>query len=168
MFAPEQSMTCKVEHIVERLKRMPMVAVVVPFAIGIFVAESLVIPIWAALLLLAVALAGGLWLRGAGQKAVILVTVAAAGVVLHTARCRDNIDYDKRQMLRLRFEESTVVRNGRSRTAARIVAAESASLEGCRIVAWSDSTRRFSAGDCASARTAFTASLCRSLTGRLA
>ena len=153
MFAPKQSMTCKVEHIVERLKRMPMVTVVVPFAIGIFIAESLVIPIWSALLLLAVALAGGLWLRGAMRNVVLLVAVAAAGVALHTARCRDDIDYDKRQMLRLRFEESSLVRNGRSRTAARIVKAESASLEGCRIVAWSDSTRCFSAGDCASART---------------
>lgn len=147
------SMTCKWEHIVQRIEQMPMVAVVVPFAIGICVAEVVDVPLWATILLLVSTLVGRRWVGSTMRKAMLMLAVAVVGMVLHATRQSGNIDYDRRQQIRLHFEEHSTISRGRSRTAARIIEAESHTLEGCRIVVWSDSTRRFSAGDKASVTT---------------
>ena len=124
-----------------------MVAVFVPFAMGIVVAEHVVLSLWLCLAIACVALWG--MLRGEGWWRSLFVTMlfVAAGAALHGTRSIEHAPYHRNELFEVRIEASSQRRGRASYTPAYVVHASSPAIVGRRIVLWSDEHICFECGD---------------------
>lgn len=124
-----------------------MVAVVVPFALGILFSERVVVPVWLLVVAIAVAAAAILFARGAWRSVALCAALCLVGALLHGVRAERSVPYDRPLRAELCFDDESVEGDGYTRSSARIVRAEDATLEGWRVVVWGDVGEHFSVGD---------------------
>ena len=135
------------ERFTQLLAKVPMAVVVIPFAIGIFFAEVVVLPLWLALLACVVALAGVIFLTKWWQSVAVAVMILTVGVLLHTFSHRGEIPYNTPVDIEIKLETSSAMREGYTSAEAKILASTERALTGCGVVLWGDSLTQFKAGD---------------------
>ena len=135
------------ERFTQLLAKVPMAVVVIPFAIGIFFAEVVVLPLWLALLACVVALAGVIFLTKWWQSVALAVMILTVGVLLHTFSHRGEIPYNTPVDIEIKLETSSAMREGYTSAEAKILASTERALTGCGVVLWGDSLTQFKAGD---------------------
>ena len=136
-----------VERFTTLLAKMPMAMVVVPFAVGLFFAEHVALPLWLIFLICVVALIGVIIFTKWQQNTALFVMIFAAGALLHSISYRGEIPYNKPLEMVLKLDTSSVERQGYTSAEARIEACEDGLLAGRNVVLWGDSLMRFGAGD---------------------
>ncbi len=135
------------ENLQNRIAKMPMAVVVIPFAMGIFFADTIATPVWLLLLATIISLVSVIALSNWRQNIAIFAMIFSVGALLHSLSYRDNIVYDKPVEILLSVKHSSVKHNGYTSTEAHIEASADNSLAGCNVVMWSDSLTRFKADD---------------------
>ena len=135
------------ENPINRIAKIPMAVVVVPFALGIFFANEVQVPVWLLFVACAVSLAGTILLKRWWQAVALFTMLFSAGAALHSASYRDEIPYNTPLEVRLKVKTTSVERKGYTSAEAKIEACEESSLVGCKVVIWGDSLTRFAAGD---------------------
>ena len=135
------------QNLTERLAKMPMVMVLIPFAVGIFFANAVELPWWLLTLACAVSIVGILWLEKVWRMVALSLSIFAVGALLHSLSCREDVEYNRTLDMVLEVEQSSVDRDGYTSAEARIVECEDASLESCKVVLWGDSLVHFTTGD---------------------
>ncbi len=135
------------ENLQNRISKIPMAVVVAPFAMGIFFADMVAMPLWLLLLACLVSLVGVIALTKWWQNLAICVMIFAVGALLHSLSYRDEPTYDKPVEMLLKVESSSVARKGYTSAEAYIDASADNSLSRCRVVLWGDSLTKFKAGD---------------------
>lgn len=133
--------------LIERIAKIPMAMVVIPFAMGIFFADTISLPLWILLLGVVVSLVGAIRLSKWWQMLALFVMLCSTGALLHSLSYKDEITYNKPLDISLKVESSSVERKGYTSAEAKIEACEEASLVECKVVLWGDSLTRFCAGD---------------------
>ena len=83
------------ENLKSKLAKMPMVMVVLPFAVGIFVADGVELSAWLLLLGSVVALVGVAWLKEGWRNFAIVTSLAMVGALLHTISCHERVEYNR-------------------------------------------------------------------------
>ena len=136
-----------VENIGDVVAKMPMAVVVALFAVGIFFADRVDVPLWLYGVLMLVTLAGVFVVRGASLVIGVATLVITTGGLLHALSFRDSICYDTPFKMVLRVEQKTVPRKGYTSTVVRIDESEDRVAEGARLTLYGDSLLRFSTGD---------------------
>ena len=131
----------------ERIAKIPMAMVVVPFALGIFFANAAQVPVWLLFLACAVSLIGVIALTNWWQDIAIFAMIFAVGALLHTLSCRGEVEYGRAIEMLLKVETSSVERNGYTSAEAEIEDCADASLNSRKVVLWGDSLTHFQAGD---------------------
>ncbi len=136
---------------VERLKillaKMPMAMVVAPFAIGIFFAEQVTLPLWLMIALCAIALVGVITLSEWRQNIAIFILIFAVGTLLHSLSYSGEMPYNRALEMVVKVETSSVEREGYTSAEAEIEECEERLFEGRNVMLWGDSLTRFNAGD---------------------
>ena len=135
------------QNLAERIAKIPMAMVVVPFALGIFFADHIQTPIWLLFLACFVALVGVVTLAKWWQNIALAVMIFGVGVLIHSISYRGEVEYDKGLEMAIRVETSSVVRNSYTSCEAKIEQCADAALNGRRVVLWGDSLTKFRAGD---------------------
>ena len=135
------------ENLKSKLAKMPMVMVVLPFAVGIFVADGVELSAWLLLLGSVVALAGVAWLKEGWRNFAIVTSLAMVGALLHTISCHERVEYNRAVDMVLEVDSSSVDREGYTSAEATIEECEERSFERCKVVIWGDSLVHFAAGD---------------------
>ena len=136
-----------VEKFTQLISKIPMAVVVAPFAMGIFFADMVAIPLWLSLLACVVSLVGVIALAKWWQNLAVVTMIFAVGALLHSLSYRDEPTHDKPVEMLLKVESSSVERNGYTSGEAEIEASADNSLSRCRVVLWGDSLTKFKAGD---------------------
>ncbi|MBQ5647954.1 MAG: ComEC/Rec2 family competence protein [Alistipes sp.] len=131
----------------ERLSKIPMAMVVIPFAMGIFFIDTVTLPLWVLLLACAISLAGTIFLSKGWQISALFVTLFSLGGLLHSISYRDDTTYNKPLEISLRIETTSVNRGGYTSAEAVIEACDEESLIERKVILWGDSLTQFCAGD---------------------
>ena len=129
------------------ISKIPMAVVVVPFAMGIFFADKVILPIWLLFLACVISLVGVVSLSKWWQNIAIVTMIFSVGVLVHSLSYRDNIAYNTPVEVLVAVEGSSVEREGYTSAEATIEAANDNVLSGCKVVLWGDSLTKFNAGD---------------------
>lgn len=124
-----------------------MAVVVLLFAMGIFFAEYIVLPMWLTMLLALGLLVAVVFAKGWWQPGAVAVLIASLGVLLHSMSFVEEVPYDRSLDMELKITASTTSRGDYATTEAVICGCEEPLLVGRQIVVWSDTTMRFSARD---------------------
>ena len=124
-----------------------MAMVVAPFAMGIFFADKVILPIWLLFLACVVSLVGVVLLSKWWQNCAIVVMIFSVGALLHSLSYRSNIIYDTPVEVLVAVETTSVERKGYTSTEAKISESADLSLVGSKVVVWGDSLTKFKAGD---------------------
>ena len=135
------------ESLTNRIAKIPMAMVVIPFALGIFFANAVQVPAWLLFLACGVGLVGAIFLTRWWQATALFAMVFLAGATLHTISYRGDVPYNQLLEMRLEVESSSVERKGYTSAEATIEACEDNALNGRKVVLWGDSLTRFTAGD---------------------
>lgn len=135
------------QNLTERLAKMPMVMVVIPFALGIFFANAIEVPWWLLTLACVVSIVSIVWLEKGWRVVALSLSIFAAGALLHSLSCRDDVEYNRAFDMVIEVEQSSVDRDGYTSAEARVEECEERSLEACKVVLWGDSLVHFGAGD---------------------
>ena len=131
----------------ERIAKIPMAMVVIPFAMGIFFVDAFSIPMWILLLAIIVSLVGAALLSNWWQTLALFILLGSTGALLHTISYRDDVPYNTPLDISLKMATSSASRGGYTSAEAEIVACEDVSLVGRKVAVWGDSLTRFCAGD---------------------
>ena len=129
------------------ISKIPMAVVIVPFVMGIFFAEKVLLPIWLLFLACVVSLVGVVLLSKWWQNCAIVVMIFSVGALLHSLSYRSNIIYDTPVEMLIAVETTSVERKGYTSTEAKISESADLSLVGSKVVVWGDSLTKFKAGD---------------------
>ena len=129
------------------ISKIPMAVVVVPFAVGIFFADKVILPIWLLFLACVISLVGVVSLSKWWQNIAIVTMIFSVGTLVHTLSYRNNITYNTPVEVVVAVESSSVEREGYTSAEATIEADKDSSLSGCKVVLWGDSLTKFRAGD---------------------
>ena len=124
-----------------------MAMVVAPFAMGIFFADKILLPIWLLFLACVVSLVGVVLLSKWWQNCAIVVMIFSVGALLHSLSYRSNIIYDTPVEMLIAVETTSVERKGYTSAEAKISESADLSLVGSKVVIWGDSLTKFKAGD---------------------
>lgn len=136
------------EHIRERISKIPMVMVVIPFAMGIFFAESIILPLWIIFVACIAGLVGIVMLSQGQQTIATCFTIFATGALLHSISYRGETTYNTPLEMEIEMHTSSTLRNGGYTSAEALVKwCEDGSVAGKRVVVWGDSLVRLRAGD---------------------
>lgn len=135
------------ENITNRIKKMPMAVVVLLFALGIFFAEYILVPMWGVLLLALLFLVGAVFMRGIYQRLAVAMMVVMLGVALHSMSSVGEIPYGREVDMELKITRSTISRGDYSGTEATICGCEVEEMVGSKVMLWSDTTTYLSARD---------------------
>lgn len=135
------------ERFTKLLAKMPMAMVVAPFAVGIFLSDMFVAPIWALFLVCVVSLVGVIMLSKWWQSFAVGVMICALGALVHSLSFRGEIPYNTPLEMAIKVEQSSAVRKGYTSAEAVVEECTQSSLNGCNIVVWGDSLTHFKAGD---------------------
>ncbi len=98
------------EQLTERLRLMPMVRAVVPLAIGIALAELVMMPLWLSIATFALAAAAALLFASGRSLCIALMLAMFGAVVADVQRFESPPPYDVRMALRFEVESSRRVR----------------------------------------------------------
>ena len=129
------------------ISKIPMAVVVLPFAMGIFFADKILLPTWLIILACVVSLVGVISLTKWWQNLALVMMIFSVGALLHTLSYRNTVTYDTPIEMLIAVESSSVERNGYTSAEATIEADKDNSLSGCKVVLWGDSLTKFNAGD---------------------
>ena len=129
------------------ISKIPMAVVVVPFAVGIFCADKVILPIWLLFLACVVSLVGVIALSKWWQNTAIVVMIFSVGALLHSLSYRNSVTYNTPVEMLIAVETSSVERKGYTSAEATIEAERNNALSGCKVVLWGDSLTKFKAGD---------------------
>lgn len=135
------------ENLRNRIAKIPMAVVVVPFAMGIFFADMVAMPMWLLLLAAAISLVAVIFLSKWWQNIALFAMICAVGALLHSLSYRGEIAYNRPVNTLLTIETSSVSRNGYTSAEGKISKSADLSLVGSRVVVWGDSLTKFKAGD---------------------
>lgn len=124
-----------------------MAMVIVPFVMGIFFADKVLLPIWLLFLACVVSLVGVVSLSKWWQNCAIVVMIFSVGALLHSLSYRSNIIYDTPVEMLIAVETTSVERKGYTSVEAKISESADLSLVGSKVVVWGDSLTKFKAGD---------------------
>lgn len=124
-----------------------MVMVVAPFALGIFLSDMFVAPVWALFLVCVVSLVGVIMLSKWWQSLAVGVMICALGALVHSLSFRGEIPYNTPLEMAIKVEQSSAIRKGYISAEAVVEACANSNLNGCNIVVWGDSLTHFKAGD---------------------
>jgi competence protein ComEC len=140
-------MTRLSENLTNRIAKIPMAMVVVPFALGIFFADMVQVPVWLLFLICFVALAGVIALSKWWQNLALAVMIFAVGSLLHSISYREEPRYGTPLEMVLKVETFSAERKGYTSAEAKIQECEDGTLNNRKVVLWGDSLTRFRAGD---------------------
>ncbi len=129
------------------ISKIPMAVVVIPFAMGIFFADKIHLPLWLVFLCCVVSLVGVISLSKWWQNIAIVTMIFSVGTLVHTLSYRNNITYNTPIEVLLAIESSSVERGSYTSAEATIKADKNNTLAGCKVVLWGDSLTKFRAGD---------------------
>ena len=129
------------------ISKIPMAVVVIPFALGIFFADKILLPLWLVILSCVVSLVGAISLSKWWQNVAIVTMIFSVGALIHTLSYRDSITYNSPVEVLVAVESSSVERGGYTSAEATIEADKNNTLSGCKVVLWGDSLTKFNAGD---------------------
>lgn len=129
------------------ISKIPMAVVVAPFAMGIFFADKILLPVWVLFIACTISLVGVITLTKWWQNLALVAMIFSVGALLHTLSYRDTTAYNTPVEMLLAVEKSSVERKGYTSAEARVVASGDNSLSGSRVVLWGDSLTSFNAGD---------------------
>ena len=129
------------------ISKIPMAVVIVPFVMGIFFAEKVLLPVWLLFLACVVSLVGVVSLSKWWQNCAIVVMIFSVGALLHSLPYRSNIIYDTPVEILVAVETTSVERKGYTSAEAKISESADLSLVGSKVVVWGDSLTKFKAGD---------------------
>ncbi len=129
------------------ISKIPMAVVIVPFVMGIFFAEKVLLPVWLLFLACVVSLVGVVSLSKWWQNCAIVVMIFSVGALLHSLSYRSNIIYDTPVEMLVAVETTSVERKGYTSAEAKISESADLSLVGSKVVVWGDSLTKFKAGD---------------------
>ncbi len=135
------------ENLRNRIAKIPMAMVVVPFALGIFFAEMVQIPVWLLFLACFVSLLGVVFITRWWQNIALFLMIFSVGTLLHSISYRGSVEYEKPLEMVLKVESSSLSRDGYTSAEATIKACENGSLNSRKVVLWGDSVMTFKAGD---------------------
>lgn len=135
------------DSLTNRISKIPMVMAVAPFALGIFFADRVEVPLWLLAAVCAVLFVGVLWLAEWWRRVTLLTFIFAVGSLLHTLSYRGEVEYLKPVEVVLEVETTSVERGGYTSAEACVEVSAERTLEGCRVVVWGDSLTKFRAGD---------------------
>ena len=135
------------DNLTNRIAKIPMAMVLIPFALGIFFVDGYTLPLWLPILVCVVALVGVILLRKWWQTLALFLLFCSAGALIHSTSFRGEIPYDQLLEMELEVEHSSVERSGYTSAEAQIVACEDSSLTDCKVALWGDSLTHFKAGD---------------------
>ena len=124
-----------------------MAMVIIPFVMGIFFADKVLLPIWLLFLACIVSLVGVVSLSKWWQNCAIVVMIFSVGALLHSLSYRSNIIYDTPVEMLIAVETTSVERKGYTSAEAKISESADLSLVGSKVVVWGDSLTKFKAGD---------------------
>ena len=135
------------ENLVNRIAKIPMAMVIIPFAMGIFFADMVQIPVWLLFLACLVTLIGVITLSKWWQNLMLVAMVFMVGSLLHSISYREGLTYGKPLKMVLKIETSSVERKGYTSAEAKIKECEDCSFNNLKVVLWGDSLTHFNAGD---------------------
>jgi competence protein ComEC len=135
------------EKFTKLLAKMPMAMVVAPFAVGIFLSDMFVVPVWALFLVCVVLLIGVILLSKWWQSIAVGVMICALGALIHSLSFRGEIPYNTPLEMEIKVDQSSAIRKGYTSAEAVVEACANSNLNGCNIVVWGDSLTHFKAGD---------------------
>ena len=130
-----------------RIAKIPMAMVVVPFAVGIFFVDAIQVPVWLLIVACVVSIIGAITLKKWLQTSALFLMLFSAGALLHTISFRGEIPYGKEFEMVLAIERGSVGREDYTSAEAKIEACEERALTDCKVVVWGDSLTRFATGD---------------------
>ena len=79
------------ENLKNRIAKIPMAMVVVPFALGIFVVDGYALPLWLLISACAVSVVGVILLKKRWQLLALLVALMTTGGLIHSVSFRGEI-----------------------------------------------------------------------------
>lgn len=135
------------DNLTNRIAKIPMAMVLIPFALGIFFIDGYTLPLWLPIVACVVSLAGTILLKRWWQTLALFLLFCSAGTLLHTTSFRGEIPYNKALEMELKVERSSVERKGYTAAEAVIERCKDSSIAECRVVLWGDSLTHFRAGD---------------------
>ena len=135
------------ESLKNRIAKIPMAMVVVPFAVGIFVVDGYSVPLWLLVSACVISVAGVILLKKWWQLLALLVALLTTGGLIHSLSFRGEISYNTPLEMGIKVESSSVDRKGYTSAEAKIEECEDATLAGRKIVLWGDSLIHLKAGD---------------------
>ena len=135
------------ENLTNRIAKIPMAMVVVPFALGIFFADAVQVPVWLLFLACVVSLVGVITLTKWWQNCALFAMIFMVGSLLHSVSYRGEVEYGKPLDMLLKIETSSAERKGYTSAEAEIKSCEDGSLNDRKVVVWGDSLTHFRAGD---------------------
>ena len=136
-----------IENIGDVVAKMPMAIVVALFAMGIFFADRVEVPIWIYGVLLCVTLVGVFVVGRVWAMIGVVVSTVSLGAGLHTLSFRESIRYNTPVEMTLCVEQRSTPRKGYTSTVVRIEKSEDLSAEGALLTLYGDSLLRLSMGD---------------------
>ena len=134
-------------NLTNRIAKIPMAVVVVPFALGIFFAEMVDVPLPILFCACFGSLLGVITLTKRWQDIALFTMIFSVGVLLHSISYREEIVYGGPQEMVLKVEKSSVIRKGYYSAEAKIKRCQDCSLHNSKVILWSDSLVKFHAGD---------------------
>ena len=135
------------ENLQNRISKIPMAVVVVPFAMGIFFADMVTLPMWLLLLTAIASLIAVIFLSKWWQNIALFTMICAVGSLLHSLSYHGKMTYNSPVDMHIAIKTSSVERTGYTSAEAKIYDSEALSLVGHKVVVWGDSLTKFKAGD---------------------
>ena len=135
------------ENLKNRIAKIPMAMVLIPFALGIFFVDGYTLPLWLMILACMVSLVGAVLLKKWWQTLAIFMLFGSTGALLHSASFKGEVPYHKPLEMELKVERSSVEREGYTSAEAVIERCEEPSLAESKVAIWGDSLTYFQAGD---------------------
>ena len=108
------------ENLTNRIAKIPMAMVLIPFALGIFFVERYQLPVWLPLSLCVVSVVGVISLAEWWQRVALALSLFAVGALIHTLSYRGTIAYGEPVEMVIRIETSSVSREGYTSAEATI------------------------------------------------
>ena len=135
------------ENLKNRIAKIPMAMVLIPFALGIFFVDGYTLPLWLMILACMVSLVGAVLLKKWWQTLAIFMLFGSTGALLHSTSFKGEVPYHKPLEMELKVERSSVEREGYTSAEAVIERCEEPSLAESKVAIWGDSLTYFQAGD---------------------
>ena len=135
------------ENLTNRIAKIPMAMVVVPFAMGIFFADAVQAPIWLIIVAGIVSLAGAITLSKWWQQLALCTIIFVVGSLIHSVSYREDVVYGKPLEMVLKMNTSSAERTGYTSAEATIEGYAEPLHTSRKVVVWGDSLTRFRAGD---------------------